>query len=124
MLALSLRMNSSEAGKVLEELNAGHREQTYPHTLKRCFRTIEHDARAAGLPKLVAFAEAAKEVAARVLDPKEMGPLTELLAEAIGELQRAADAIESAQPHKLDEALLERLVEAKPKKPASLDEFE
>lgn len=94
IVALSIRTNVREVHPVLEELNAGEREQTFPKTLTRCFRTIEHDARVVGLSALAEFAQAVKEASADVLtDPT----LYERLAKAADVLRQAADEIEAGR---------------------------
>jgi hypothetical protein len=110
MLVLSLRTNVRQANQVLEELNRGQRERTFPRALERFFRTIEHDARAVGLPRLAAFAADAKDASTRVLDA---GPeLVELLAEAGAEFLAAADAVEGGRRHRLSATLGKRLAQA------------
>ena len=112
MLILSLRTNAREINLVLEELNRGARERTYPHTLTRCFRTVEHDARVVGLDKLGEVIGWAKEAAERVLDPKAGPELIELFSETTGELVRVADDLEQKRRHELDKDLVERLKRA------------
>lgn len=119
MLVLSIRTNVREAAIVLEELNQGNREQTYPRTLERCFRTIEHDARALGLEKLARFAQLAKEASPRVLDPSEGTAVVELITEAGGELIRVSDDVENQRPHPLDERLVKALEAAVASRPPS-----
>jgi hypothetical protein len=112
MLVLSIRTNVREITQVLEELNSGAREKTYPHTLTRCFRTIEHDARVVGLDRLGDMLGWAKEAAARVLDAKAGPELVELFSETTAELLRIADDVEQKRRHELDRAVEERLKRA------------
>ena len=95
VLALSIRTNVRETLVVLEELNSGAREQTFPNTLTRCFRTIEHDARVVGLPAWAEFAKAAKDASADILRAEPMERLVERLTLAADLLRRAADEIEA-----------------------------
>ncbi len=112
MLTLSLRDNVREVQQVLEELNAGHREQTYPRRLERLFRTVEHDARAAGLQKFADMVQSAKEASKNVLEPEQTQPLVELLGEACAELTHVADALDAGRRHRLDSDLTDRLTAA------------
>lgn len=112
MLVHSIRSNAREIGAVLEELNRGAREATYPHTLTRCFRTIEHDARVVSLERFADLARDAKLASERVLDPRAGPAVVEVLAEAVAECVKAAAALEAGQRHKLDEALVAKLSDA------------
>lgn len=117
MLVLSVRTNTREINQVLEELNSGAREKTYPHTLTRCFRTIEHDARVVGLDRLAEVISWAKEASERVLDPKAGPELVELFSETTAELLRVAEDIEQKRRHELDRSIVERLSRAGARRP-------
>jgi len=120
MLVLSIRSNAREINQVLEQLNGGAREKTYPHTLTRCFRTIEHDARVVGLDRLADVVASAKEASARVLDPKAGPELVELFSQTMGELSRVADDVEQGRRHELDRSIVEQLRRAS--RPRTIDE--
>lgn len=109
LLVLSIRTNLREVQQVLEELNRGAREKTFSHTLERCFRTIEHDARVAGLERFAEVVACAKEVGRRVLERDPAAGRLELLLEASEEFARVANDVEQGVRHRLNESLVRRL---------------
>lgn len=109
MLVLSLRTNVREVNDVLEALNRGAREQTFPKALIRRFRTMEHDARVVGLARFADVIADAKDAAAHVLEPARTSGLVELFTQAASEFLRAADEVEAGRRHHLDESLVARL---------------
>lgn len=106
MLVLSIRHNVRQANLVLEEVNRGGREQTYPSSLERAFRTIEHDARVLGLERFADVVNRAKATSRRILHEPA---LVELLLLACNEFMLAADDVEKGVVHKLDKDLERRL---------------
>lgn len=108
VLVVSIRKNLREVQQAVERLNAGERERTLPHTLSRCLRAIQHDARVLGLERLADFAADAKATGAAVLREDAAGAV-ELLSEAAAELARVADDLDAGRAHRLDPALAQRV---------------
>lgn len=108
ILVRSIQANLPAALTVLEELNAGKRERTFPRALERAFRAVEHDARVVALERLAEFAMNAKTVAGDVLNAAGRGTV-ELLAEAAQELRRVGDSLDQGKRHELARPLVDRL---------------
>lgn len=109
MLVVSTRSNLAQVNQVLELLNQSHRERTYPHTLERCFRAIEHDARVARLPRFADAASWAKVVGRTIMRWKDPIDPLELLAEVSAEFNRAVGKIAQGKQHMLEPKLMDRL---------------
>lgn len=109
ILVTSTRANLGQIVQVLEEMNQDHRERTYPATLERSFRAIEHDARVAGLPRYGEACAWAKAVGKNILKWRDPLDPLELLTEVAAEFGRVADHLAAGKQHELDHKLMNRL---------------
>lgn len=120
ILALSIRDNVRIVIHALERLNAGERERTFPRSLSRAFRTMEHDARVAQAPlPLVDALAQAKELSHDVLTNDRSHARIEALASFASLLGAAAKPIEEGDEPAVDALWASRLRELRVSEPST-----